>query len=274
MCLILVVWRSHPQYPCIIAANRDEYFDRPTESARWWADKPDILAGRDLRGGGTWLGITRAGRVAALTNYRTPQVELTDPRSRGALVADLLESRLPVEECLAQVQRVAPQYQGFNVMVSDGARLGVYESAGGAPRTLDPGIYGLSNHLLDTPWPKLRKAKAALQAALDNVDDPAAVLEVLRDDRPALDAELPRTGVSLEWERLLSSAFVRGPVYGTRCSTVIRIDRRGTAWFDEWIWNSSGALIGHGSFSFETTAGQPERAAAGGPAAFGASNLS
>jgi uncharacterized protein with NRDE domain len=256
MCLILVVWRSHPRYPCIIAANRDEFFDRPTEPAHWWPDRPDILAGRDLQAGGTWLGITRQGRFAAVTNFRTPQPKLTGAPSRGALVTGLLESESPVEECLAQVHRVAPHYNGFNVIVSDGTRLAVYESVGGVPRILGPGIYGLSNHLLDTPWPKLRKSKAALQAALDHVDDPRAVLDVLRDDEPALDSELPRTGVSMEWERLLSSAFVRGTGYGTRCSTVIRIDGEGMTWFDEWNWNTTGAQIGRKSFRFESATGQ------------------
>ena len=251
MCLILVAWRTHPKYPCIIAANRDEFFERATEAAHWWSDWPQILAGRDLMAGGTWLGVTRAGRFAALTNYRTPQQKHTGTPSRGTLVTGILKSVGSVEEGLAHLQRVGPAYNGFNLIFSDGEQLGVYESVSGARLTLSPGIYGLSNHLLDTPWPKVHKAKSRLQAALSNMDDPTAALELLREDRPALDDELPRTGVSLEWERLLSSAFVRGTGYGTRSSTVIRIDQHGNASFDEWSWDASGSQSGKKCFQFE-----------------------
>ncbi|MGO9990928.1 MAG: NRDE family protein [Steroidobacteraceae bacterium] len=254
MCLILVAWRTHPKYPCIIAANRDEFFERPTEAAHWWSDAAQILAGRDLMAGGTWLGVTRAGRFAALTNYRAPQQKHTDAPSRGLLVTRMLKSVGSVEEDLAQLQRVGAAYNDFNLIFSDGEQLGVYESVSGARLTLSPGIYGLSNHLLDTPWPKVQKAKSRLQAALGNLDDPIAVLELLRDDRPALDDELPRTGVSLEWERLLSSAFVCGTGYGTRSSTVIRIDQHGTVFFDEWSWGPSGSQSGKKSFQFEISA--------------------
>jgi uncharacterized protein with NRDE domain len=250
MCLILVVWRGHPTYPCIIAANRDEFYERATEPAHWWSDRSQILAGRDLIAGGTWLGITRAGRFAALTNYRAPQ-QRADAPSRGTLVKGLLESGASVQEGLTHLRRVGADYNGFNVLFSDGERLGVYESVRGEGRELPPGIYGLSNHLLDTPWPKVQRAKARLQAALGDMTDPAAVLALLRDDLPASDEQLPRTGVSLEWERLLSSAFIRGTDYGTRCSTVIRIDQRGTAIFDEWSWDRSGSQSGRTSLQFE-----------------------
>jgi uncharacterized protein with NRDE domain len=251
MCLILVVWRRHPTYPCIIAANRDELHARATESAHWWPDSSRILAGRDLIAGGTWLGITRTGRFAALTNYRAPEQKRADVPSRGALVRGILESGASVTEELAHLRRVGADYNGFNLLFSDGERLGVYESARAEGRELGPGIYGLSNHLLDTPWPKVQQAKARLQAALGDMTDPTAVLALLRDDQPALDEHLPRTGVSLEWERLLSSAFVRGTDYGTRCSTVIRFERHGTAFFEEWTWDASGSQLGTTSFQFE-----------------------
>jgi uncharacterized protein with NRDE domain len=251
MCLILVVWQSHPTYPCIIAANRDEFHARATESAHWWSDRSEILGGRDVIAGGTWLGITRTGRFAGLTNYRAPQRKRADAPSRGALVKGILESGAAVSEELAHLRRVGADYNGFNVLFSDGERLGVYESMRAEGRELGPGIYGLSNHLLDTPWPKVQRAKARLQAALGDMADPAAVLALLRDDLPALDEQLPRTGVSLEWERLLSSAFVRGTDYGTRCSTVIRFDRHGTGFFDEWSWDASGSQLGNISLQFE-----------------------
>jgi uncharacterized protein with NRDE domain len=250
MCLIIVAWQTHPQYPCIIAANRDEFFSRATEAAHWWGSGQPILGGRDLAAGGTWLGIARSGRFAALTNYRTPQQKRADAPSRGMLVSDMLQSVGSVEKDLAHLRTVGSNYNGFNMLVSDGKRLGVYESVSGSGVILGPGVYGLSNHLLDTPWPKVQKAKSQLQAALNGMDDPASALKILRDDRPAPDAELPRTGVSLEWERLLSSAFVRGDDYGTRSSTVIRIDSDGTAFFDEWSWDPSGSQSDRRSFQF------------------------
>jgi uncharacterized protein with NRDE domain len=251
MCLILVVWRRHPQYPCIIAANRDEFHSRAAEPAHWWHDRPQILAGRDLVAGGTWLGITRTGRFGALTNYRSPDHRRSDVPSRGRLVTDALESLGSAEDDLAALHQAGPGYNGFNLIFSDGQRLAVHESVPGVGRFLTPGIYGLSNHVLDTPWPKVERAKARLQALLDQTADPSAVLELLRDDRPARDEDLPGTGMSLEWERLLSSAFIRGSDYGTRCSTVIRIDQRGKVYFDEWTWDASGSESGRASFQFE-----------------------
>ncbi|HEY2635486.1 MAG TPA: NRDE family protein [Steroidobacteraceae bacterium] len=256
MCLVLVVWRMHAQYPCLVAANRDEFHARPTASAEWWPDHPEILAGRDLEAGGTWLGVTRTGRFAALTNYRDPErrreaaAGAATP-SRGALVTSVLESGASVAQSLGYLREVGANYNGFNLIFSDGERLGIYESVRGSGRELAPGIYGLSNHLLDTPWPKVQIAKNRLQAALLGLTDTAPLLELLRDDRPASDALLPQTGVSLEWERLLSSAFVRAPDYGTRCSTIIRIEREGRAYFDEWSWDSIGADIGRISLQFE-----------------------
>jgi len=256
MCLVLVVWRMHAQYPCLVAANRDEFHARPTARAEWWPDHPEILAGRDLEAGGTWLGVTRTGRFAALTNYRDPERRRAAAGgaatpSRGALVTSVLESGASVAQSLSYLREVGANYNGFNLIFSDGERLGIYESVRGTGRELGPGIYGLSNHLLDTPWPKVQIAKNRLQAALLGLTDTAPLLELLRDDRPASDALLPQTGVSLEWERLLSSAFVRAPDYGTRCSTIIRIEREGRAYFDEWSWDSIGADIGRISLQFD-----------------------
>ena len=251
MCLVLVVWRVHPRYSCVVAANRDEFHARPTAPAEWWPHRPQILAGRDLEAGGTWLGLTRSGRFAALTNYRDPEQRRAPAPSRGTLVTSMLESGATVAEGLAYLCRVGAEYNAFNLIFSDGERLGIYESVRGSGRELTPGIYGLSNHLLDTPWPKVQIAKNRLQAALLGLTDTAPLLELLRDDRPASDALLPQTGVSVEWERLLSSAFVRAPDYGTRCSTIIRIEREGRAYFDEWSWDSIGADIGRISLQFE-----------------------
>ncbi|MDP9084492.1 MAG: NRDE family protein, partial [Pseudomonadota bacterium] len=166
MCLVMVAWRAHPLYPCLIAANRDEFHARPAAPAQWWPDQPQILGGRDLTAGGTWLGITRGGRFAALTNYRGLDQRRADAPSRGMLVRSLLESTETTGECLERLRGVNAAYNGFNVIFCDGQRLGIHESVRGAGRELGPGIYGLSNHLLDTPWPKVRNLKSRLEAAL------------------------------------------------------------------------------------------------------------
>jgi uncharacterized protein with NRDE domain len=230
MCLILVAWRVHADYPLVLAANRDEFHARAAAPATWWQD-PQILAGRDLSAGGTWLGVTRDGRFAAT-----------------------LAAMMPVQLSLQQLHRTAGTYNAFNLIFSDGERLAVFESVPGDGRMLGPGVYGLSNHLLDTPWPKLLTAKSALGAALTRLPDEQPLLELLRDERQADDALLPRTGVSLAWERLLSSAFIRAPEYGTRCSSILLIDRHGHVRFSEWSWDESGALSGQVEYRFETAA--------------------
>jgi uncharacterized protein with NRDE domain len=250
VCLILLAWQVHPEFPCVLAANRDEFHERPTKSADWWADHEGILAGRDLKEGGTWFGVTRSGSFAALTNFRDPTLQRSGARSRGTLVTDVLSSGHSVAESLAYLRRVAQDYNAFNVIFSDGKRLGVFESVRGDGRELAPGIFGLSNDLLDTPWPKVRNAKSQLASALTDPHDLSGLMNLLRDDRQAPDAELPQTGISVEWERLLSSAFVRAEQYGTRCSTVLRVGHDGRAYFDEWSWGIAGEEIGRKSFEF------------------------
>src|SRR5580658_4635764 len=170
MCLILVAWRVHPEYPFLLAANRDEYHARAAAPAAWWTE-PRILAGRDLTAGGTWLGVARDGRFAALTNFRDPTVAQREAPSRGELVPATLAAKLPAQQRLQQLRASAANYNGFNLIFSDGEQLAVYESVAGEGRLLDPGVYGLSNHLLDTPWPKVQNAKSALSAALAGLPD-------------------------------------------------------------------------------------------------------
>jgi uncharacterized protein with NRDE domain len=197
------------------------------------------------------LGVTRTGRFAALTNYRDPEQRRPGTPSRGTLVTSILMSGDSIEQSLEHLSRVSADYNGFNLLFSDGARLAVYESVLKVGRELGPGIYGLSNHLLDTPWPKVQTAKSRLSRALSESATTDAVLELLRDDEPAPDEQLPRTGLSMSWERLLSSAFVRAPDYGTRCSTVVRIDESRRACFDEWTWDAAGVQTGAVSLQFE-----------------------
>jgi len=251
MCLILVAWRAHPRYPCVVAANRDEYFGRPTAEADWWPKPSGVLAGRDLQAGGTWLGVSRSGRFAALTNFRDPAAASRNAPSRGALVTAFLENSWATGEGLGEIAQRGERCNPFNVLCSDGETLGIYESTTGQARVLEPGVYALSNHLLDTPWPKVRQAKSRLTEALDELPQSAAMLDLLRDSEPAVDADLPRTGVSLELERMLSSAFVSGEEYGTRCSTIVTTDSGGKIDFSEWTWDPSGEPAGMTRYQFQ-----------------------
>lgn len=255
MCLVVFAWRVHPRYPLVLAANRDEFFNRPAAPAHWWTDAPHLLAGRDLEAGGTWLGFNRNGHFAALTNYRDPSRRASGAPSRGALVRDALEDTRDAATSLHDLASWAEAYAAFNLLVSDGEQLGVLESTTGAVRMLPPGVYGLSNHLLDTPWPKLLKARTGLEHALTALPELAdarsqasedalvsALLALMRDPTPADDPHLPETGVSLEWERWLSPAFIRAPGYGTRCSSVVLRDATALTRFVEWTWDVHGEL--------------------------------
>lgn len=253
MCLIVVGWRAHPDYPLVVAANRDEFLVRAAVPAHWWTDAPDLLAGRDLEAGGTWMGVSRDGRFAALTNYRDPSLRRPGAPSRGTLVRDCLTATDDTESHLRAVAKVSAQYAGFNLLVGDGTRLGIHESTTGAVKLLEPGIYGLSNHLLDTPWPKVKLARERFAAALEQLPDTTAFLDLLRDHTPAADHHLPETGVTQEWERWLSSAFIRAPGYGTRCSTVIAQHRDGSVLFREWTWNDTGEFASESIHRFSVT---------------------
>ncbi|MDP2792657.1 MAG: NRDE family protein [Sulfurisoma sp.] len=258
MCLILVAWCSHPHYPLVVAANRDEFFSRRTARADFLPDHPQVLAGRDIEGGGTWMGITRSGRFAALTNYRDPSSQHQDAPSRGALVADFLGGDDSIDAYLARIVPRAPAYNGFNLLLGDmskeNRRLVWFSNVAGAPTELTPGVYGVSNHLLDSPWPKVGAGKTALAGALSALPDAAPLFDLLRDDGVHPDEALPRTGVSLEWERLLSSAFVRAPGYGTRNSTVLTLGADGWANFDEQTWLEEGRPGGRAHFRFALAA--------------------
>ena len=253
MCLILAAWQAQRDFPLIVAANRDEYFARPTRSAGFWADAPNILAGRDLSAGGTWLGITRGGRFAALTNYRDPRREKQAATSRGALVSDFLKGSASSLDYLAAIEDIAPAYNGFNLLVCDGETLACHNNVEQRTRVLEPGIHGLSNHVLNTPWPKVTAAKLALNASLHTLPETQPLFDFLRDTTPAPDNELPSTGVSLDWERRLSSIFVRGEPsigYGTRSSTVLVAGAQGRIIFDEQEWHADASAASRQRFSF------------------------
>jgi uncharacterized protein with NRDE domain len=237
MCLILLAHRMHPDYPLVLAANRDEFYVRATAPAAFWEDAPHVLAGRDLEAGGTWLGLTRSGRWAALTNYRDPPAARPGRPSRGVLVANFLRGDAPPADFLAAVAAEAGRYDGFNLLVGDAAGahyFGNRMTGNAAPRTLEPGLYGLSNHLLDTDWPKVTRGRRLLGELLDaGTPTSEALLEILYDTEIAPGHVLPDTGVGAEWERVLSASFVTTPTYGTRASTALVIDRARNATFVE-----------------------------------------
>lgn len=244
MCLILVAWQVHPDWPLVVAANRDEFYARRSAGADFWPDHPGVLAGRDLEAGGTWLGISRTGRFAALTNYRDPAANRPDAPSRGHLVADFLTGHLGIDDYLAALSPA--DYNGVNLLLGDATgngRLLAFSNVSMEKHEVAPGVYGLSNALLDTPWPKVGAGKTAFEAALAALPDEIGLWRLLRDDTIHPDDALPATGVPLEWERLLSAAFIRGTDYGTRCSTVLKVGADGTTSFDEQSWlpgNRSG----------------------------------
>jgi uncharacterized protein with NRDE domain len=252
MCLALFALHTHPRFPLIIAANRDEFYERPTAAAGFWGESPWILAGRDLKEGGTWLGVTRSGRFAAVTNYRDPREFGENRRSRGLLVRGYLESTEPPIDYLAHVGREAGAYNSFNLVVGTPREAAYFSNRGGAARPLGPGVYGLSNHLLDTPWPKVERLKAALFDMLSQ-DKPGLVqglFRILADGYRPADDELPHTGVGLEWERLLSSAFIKSENYGTRSSTVFLVNDEGQAHFIERRFGANGTHDGADEFEF------------------------
>lgn len=238
MCLILFAYKAHPRYRLVLGANRDEFYARPTAPLDFWPDHPDVLAGRDLEHNGTWMGVTRNGRLAAITNYRDPRIVRTAAPSRGHLVSDFLVGRLTPQEYLRQVAETADRYNGFNLIVGDSTELAYFSNQEMAIRILQPGIYGLSNHLLDSHWPKVVAGKRLLKMHLENGEDIQAegILELLQDQSPADDHDLPATGVGLALERILSPVFITSPDYGTRCSSVLTIDAGCRLRFCERTW--------------------------------------
>lgn len=236
MCLILLAIEQHPDLPLVVAANRDEFYARPTRDAAFWPEAPQLLAGQDLQQGGTWFGVTRAGRLAMVTNVRRPD-DQRGSASRGQLVREFLLAGGSPEASLQQLLTRREEYPGFNLIAGTWDRLYFSSNRGQAqPKRLGPGVHGLSNASLDTPWPKVAGGCRDLAGLLEKV--PAAELEpalfaLLADDHRAADDELPETGIGLEWERLLSARFIRSAAYGTRCSTLLTVDRQGRVRFVE-----------------------------------------
>jgi len=256
MCLLLVARNTHPTYPLILLANRDEYYNRRSTSAAFWDEAPFLLAGRDLRAGGTWLGITKSGRIGAVTNYRDPASFNKDAPSRGKLVSDFLMGQESPVMFLNRVDRDADRFNGFNLIIGDKERLFWYSNRSRRIHPLPSGIHGLSNHLLNTPWPKVTKAQKALSDLLSEHGEVpvGGLFRLLADRSIAPDEALPKTGVGLEWERILSPIFIVSPTYGTRSSTVLLIDRDDQVTFVEKTFNSdlNHAHVVRHEFTIET----------------------
>jgi len=240
MCLIALAWKAHPRYPLIVAANRDEFYERPTLPAHWWTDAP-IFAGRDERGGGTWMGVSRAGRFAALTNVRDPSRQRGDARSRGLLVSEVLADPRPLSDAIAS--QATGDYNGFTLLAADWSpdpgsmQLLMAGTMLDAIQPVAPGVHGLSNAALDTPWPKVGLVSDTMRSLVVSAAGEPVLLDelgrALGDRRVADDAALPSTGVSLEWERALSAPFIAMPTYGTRATTMVLIDYAGRVTFVE-----------------------------------------
>lgn len=228
MCLINFAYKIDSRYDLVIAANRDEFYKRPTAQASFWEGAPHVLAGRDLEKLGTWMGVTKQGRFAALTNYRDPNKESGNMRSRGELVSRFLIGDDQPEHYLQTIQQHRDQYPGFNLIVGDVSSLYYYSNMENDIRLLKPGLYGLSNHLLNTPWPKVRKGKEGLERCLQGSTEnlKECLFSSLQYADPVPDEELPSTGVSLERERMLSPLFIQTPDYGTRSSTLLFMTHR------------------------------------------------
>lgn len=243
MCLLVMAYRVHPIYQLIVAANRDEFFRRPTAAADFWSDRPDVLAGRDLEQGGTWMGVTRAGRFAALTNVRDPKSNRPTAKSRGLIVSDFLTRDDAPASVLDDLRKSDSQYNGFNLIVADHDNLCYFNSVTAQSEGLSPGIYGISNHRLDTPWPKVTRSKASLEQALNQEGKELEIdlFAMLSDRARATDSALPDTGVGLAKERWLSPVFISGEDYGTRCSTLLMVSASQTQ-FVERSFDSKGQV--------------------------------
>jgi uncharacterized protein with NRDE domain len=254
MCLILLSLEQHAEHPLVLAANRDEFYRRPSHPAQFWDESPQVLGGRDLEQGGTWLGVSRHGRIAAVTNIRAPSSSTTSAKSRGKLTRDFLAGEETPAQYYKKIRPGLDRYNGFNLIFGDAANLYYLSSDDGELVRLEAGLYGLSNAGLDTPWPKVRDAKQAFQHLLQPAPDVPGIIAMLGDRRRATDQQLPNTGVGLEWERILSSRFIHTPDYGTRATTILSITRHGSVHFYEQSFLASGRADEMQEYRFNITA--------------------
>ena len=240
MCLILFAHQLDPRYSLVIAANRDEFYIRPTERSHWWGGSPNLLAGKDLQAGGSWMGVSEGGNFAALTNFRDPQGIKPNAPSRGDLVTGFLRHPGSIESYLHQILPQSDSFNGYNLLLGQGERLLWQSNEAEGWETVEPGVHGLSNHLLDTPWPKVQKGKLDITNWVQQQGVVEGLFSILKDSELAADSQLPQTGVSLEWERRLSPMYIESSSYGTRVSTVILFSRTGQIYWEERAYVPAG----------------------------------
>lgn len=249
MCVLFIAWKSHPRYRLVLAGNRDEFRARPTAPLARWAQHPDVVGGRDLKAGGSWLAATAGGRFAAVTNFRqVPPV--AGNRSRGTLVSDFVCGSEAPSSFIADLPRDAAEYGGTNLFAGDAQGLWHWSNRGEVTRFMAPGLYGLSNGMIEDDWPKMRRGREALSRLIAARDiDEEALFTLLADRTPGADHELPDTGVGREMERALSSIFIAGDEYGTRASTLLLIGHDGSVRMREKRWGAGGKLEGESELS-------------------------
>ncbi|HXF46122.1 MAG TPA: NRDE family protein [Burkholderiaceae bacterium] len=273
MCLAVVAWYSHPDYPLVVVANRDEFYARRARPASWWGQSVSMLGGRDEEAGGTWFGVNRRGRFALITNVRAPTERNPHAPSRGALVVAALQANEPLGVWLRGAAERARAFNGFNLIAGDALALRDRRSEpelhyfsnrlDDGPRKLAPGIYGLSNAFLDTPWPKVTRTVARFACQIAQKVDVDALLRMMADREPARDHELPATGVPLDWERALSAVLIRANGYGTRATTVLTVRADGLVTFVERSFDPD-APDAYTDRRFEFTVGRVSDLADGG----------
>ena len=254
MCLLVIAWKTHPRYRLILAGNRDEFHDRPSAPLNWWQDDARILGPRDLKANGTWLGVARSGRFGVITNFRDLQAPADTAPSRGILIPRFLTGATSPKEFLDDLRGAAPRYSGFNLLVGGPRALYYFSNRGTpAPLSLKPGIYGVANHMLDTPWPKLTITRQRFEELLKANDVSVdALFSMLMDRTQAAEKDLPHTGLPLEWERAVSAPFIVNERYGTRTSTVLLVERNGRTILHERRFDSSGVQSGVTRFEFKS----------------------
>lgn len=254
MCLIFLSLNNHPTYKLVVAANRDEFYQRKTAPAGFWHDHPDIVGGRDLEASGTWLGMTRQGRISLVTNYRDLKNLKQQAPSRGALVSEFLSNNHYAKSYLQDVSARAAAYNGFNLITGNVDELWYFSNYQNEVRKIETGLYGLSNALLDTPWPKVENGKKNMKSILDSSEiNPTDLFELLYNEERASDNTLPDTGVGLERERMLSSMFIKSLNYGTRCSTVILVDHNQQVMFSERVYDLETFHYSTRTFEFQVS---------------------
>lgn len=254
MCILFFAIKQHPKYPVIICANRDEFHQRPTDPMHWWPKKNlqagDVLAGKDLQAGGTWLGLNKAGRFSALTNFRQPELFDKKKQSRGELVLQALANQ--DNEITEQLVKSSSDYNGFNLVFGQLNKLMCFDSVSQKQQVLDVGFHSLCNGALDDIWPKMALGQATLADAIkDHTLDIEELFALMKSGQQAQTEHLPKTGVPLNWEQLLSSIFIISPEYGTRTTNIITLDDEGNIAIYDQSYNEQGECIKKQSFTIE-----------------------